>query len=91
MIFSSIQFLIFFLIFFISLKIFPKKQRVNIILFSLFFYGFWNPIFVSLIFFFLIFTYYFLKNGVDLKISIPVILIPLFTLSTLFLLEIYLI
>ena len=78
MIFSSIQFLIFFLIFFISLKIFPKKQRINIILFSLFFYGFWNPIFVSLIFFFLIFTYYFLKNEVDLKISIPVILIPLF-------------
>ena len=78
MIFSSIQFLIFFLVFLIFIKFFQKNQRSIIIFFSLFFYSYWNPIFVFLIFYFLIIGYYFIKRNVDLRISIPSTLIPLF-------------
>ena len=78
MIFSSIEFLVFFLIFLILIKFFPNNQRIVIILSSLFFYGYWNPYFLILIIYFLIITYLFLKKNTDLKISIPVILLPLF-------------
>ena len=78
MIFSSIQFLIFFLIFLIFLKIFKNNQRSIIILFSIFFYGFWNPSFTFLVFFFFITSYFFLKEDFSLKVSIPIILLPLF-------------
>ena len=78
MIFSSIQFLIFFIIFIISLKAFKNQQRLIIILFSFFFYGFWNPLFVFLILFFLISSYLFISKNISLKISIPLTLIPLF-------------
>ena len=78
MIFSSIQFLIFFIIFIISLKTFKNQQRLIIILFSFFFYGFWNPLFVFLILFFLISSYFFISKNISLKISIPLTLIPLF-------------
>ena len=71
MIFSSIQFLIFF--YFLK-----RSQRSLIIIFSLFFYGYWNPMFVPLILFFMFSSYYFIKNDVNLKISIPITLIPLF-------------
>lgn len=78
MIFSSIQFLIFFSIFIIFIKIFKDNQRAIIIFFSLFFYGFWSPIFTFLIFFYLILSYFFIKKNISLKISIPIILVPLF-------------
>lgn len=78
MIFSSIEFLFFFLIFLILIKFFPNHQRIIIILSSLFFYGYWNPYFLILIIYFLFITYLFLKRSTDLKISIPIILIPLF-------------
>ena len=78
MIFSSIQFLIFFLVFIIFIYFLKRSQRSLIIIFSLFFYGYWNPMFVPLIFFFLFSSYYFIKNDINLKISIPVTLIPLF-------------
>ena len=78
MIFSSIQFLIFFSIFLIFLKIFTNSQRSIIILFSLFFYGFWSPLFTFLILFFFISSYFFLKKDLSLKISIPITLLPLF-------------
>ncbi len=78
MIFSSIQFLIFFLIFLVSIKIFKNNQRSIIILFSLFFYAYWNPLFIFLIIFFLITSYFFIKKDINLKISIPITLIPLF-------------
>ena len=78
MIFSSIEFLVFFLIFLILIKFFPNNQRIVIILSSLFFYGYWKPYFLILIIYFLIITYLFLKKNTDLKISIPVILLPLF-------------
>ncbi len=78
MIFSSIEFLIFFLSFIITIKIFPNYQRIIIIVFSLFFYSYWNPVFTLLIVFLLTSSYFFIKQNTDLKISIPVILLPLF-------------
>lgn len=78
MIFSSLQFIVFFLIFILCIKVFKVNQKGAIILFSLLFYGFWNPLFILLIFFFLLASYFFIKKKIDLKISIPVILIPLF-------------
>tara|TARA_A100001015_G_scaffold298181_1_gene380594 strand:- start:535 stop:1866 length:1332 start_codon:yes stop_codon:yes gene_type:complete len=78
MIFSSIQFIIFFLIFLFFIKIFKNHQRSIIILFSIFFYGFWSPPFTFLILFFFITSYFFLKRDLSLKVSIPVTLLPLF-------------
>ena len=78
MIFSSIQFLIFFFVFIIFIYFLKRSQRSLIIIFSLFFYGYWNPTFVPLILFFMLSSYYFIKNDVNLKISIPITLIPLF-------------
>ena len=78
MIFSSVQFLIFFSIFLILLKIFKNNQRTLIILFSLFFYGFWDPIFIFLIFYYLISSFIFIKKRINLKFSILSTLIPLF-------------
>jgi len=77
-IFSSIQFIIFFLIFFLFIKILKNNQRSIIILFSIFFYGFWSPPFTFLILFFFITSYFFLKKDLSLKVSIPVTLFPLF-------------
>tara|TARA_Y200000002_G_scaffold370680_1_gene366466 strand:- start:3568 stop:4899 length:1332 start_codon:yes stop_codon:yes gene_type:complete len=78
MIFSSIQFIIFFLIFLFFIKIFKNHQRSIIILFSIFFYGFWSPPFTFLILFFFITSYFFLKRDLSLKVSIPLTLLPLF-------------
>lgn len=78
MIFSSIQFLIFFLTFLFFIKVFKNNQRSIILLFSIFFYGFWSPAFTFLIFFFFISSYFFLKNNLSLKVSIPITLLPLF-------------
>ena len=78
MIFSSIQFLIFFFVFIIFIYFLKRSQRSLIIIFSLFFYGYWNPMFVPLILFFMFSSYYFIKNDINLKISIPITLIPLF-------------
>jgi len=77
-IFSSIQFIIFFLIFLLFIKILKNNQRSIIILFSIFFYGFWSPPFTFLILFFFITSYFFLKKDLSLKVSIPVTLFPLF-------------
>lgn len=78
MIFSSIEFLLFFILFLIALKIFSNYQKSLIIFSSLFFYGYWNPIFLLLIFYYVIFAYFFIKRETSLKISIPIILLPLF-------------
>ena len=78
MIFSSIEFLIFFILFLITLKIFSNYQKSLIIFSSLFFYGYWNPIFLLLIFYYIIFAYLFIKKEISLKVSIPLILLPLF-------------
>ena len=78
MIFSSIQFLIFFLTFLIFIKIFKNNQRSIIILFSIFFYSFWSPAFTFLVLFFFVSSYFFLRKNLSLKLSIPITLLPLF-------------
>tara|TARA_X000001036_G_scaffold440051_1_gene494020 strand:- start:4174 stop:5505 length:1332 start_codon:yes stop_codon:yes gene_type:complete len=78
MIFSSIEFLIFFIFFILIVKFFSNYQKSIIIISSLFFYSYWNPIFILLIFFLLISSYSFIKKNISLKISIPVVLLPLF-------------
>ena len=78
MIFSSIEFLIFFVLFILIIKFFSNYQKSIIIVFSLFFYSYWNPIFILLILFLLISSYSFIKKDISLKISIPIVLLPLF-------------
>jgi len=77
MIFSSIEFIIFFIIFLLTLKFLDKFQRNLIIIFSLFFYAFWNISFVLLILFFCTVTYIFIKKKNYLKASIFLIILPL--------------
>ena len=78
MIFSSIEFIAFFLIFIFLIKIFSNSQRELIILSSLFFYSYWNPVFIFLILYLCTVTYYFIKNNSSLKLAIPLVLVPLF-------------
>ena len=77
MIFSSIEFIIFFIIFTLSLKLLKKFQQNLIILLSLFFYAFWNISFVLLILYFCGATYVFIKKNYYLKTSIFIIILPL--------------
>ena len=77
MIFSSIPFIIFFLIFFLIIKFFNKNQKIIIILFSLFFYSYWNPIFIFLILYLNLITFICYKKNISLFISSFFILLPL--------------
>jgi len=77
MIFSSIEFIIFFIVFLLALKFLDKFQRNLIIIFSLFFYAFWNISFVLLILYFCLATYIFIKKNNYLKTSIFLIILPL--------------
>jgi alginate O-acetyltransferase complex protein AlgI len=77
MIFSSIEFIIFFATFLLTIKFLNKFQRNLIIIFSLFFYAFWNLSFVLLILYFCITTYFFIKKNDYLKISIFIVILPL--------------
>ena len=78
MIFSSIGFIIFFLVFILLIKFFSNYQKQIIIFSSLFFYSYWNPIFFFLIIYILTTTFFIIKKKLDLKISIPIIILPLF-------------
>ena len=78
MIFSSLEFILFFTFFVLLIKFLPNQQRPIIIISSLIFYSFWKPVFVFLLLYLFIATYYFIKKNFNLKISIPIILIPLF-------------
>lgn len=78
MIFSSIEFLIFFVIFISLLKLLPKAQKELIIISSLVFYSYWNFWFVFILLYLILFTFFFIKKNIKLKLSIPIILIPLF-------------
>lgn len=78
MIFSSLEFLIFFIIFIFLIKFLPNFQRPIIIISSIFFYSFWNPVFTLLLLYLFISSYYLIKKNIDLKFSIPIILVPLF-------------
>ena len=78
MIFSSIEFILFFLFFVLLIKFFPNYQKLIIIILSLFFYSYWNPIFTYLIIYLYICTFLLIKKKISLNISIPIILLPLF-------------
>ena len=78
MIFSSLEFILFFLVFIIFIKFLPNHQRTIIIISSLIFYSFWKPIFVFLLIYLFISSYQFIKKDINLKISIPIVLLPLF-------------
>ena len=78
MIFSSIEFVIFFVLFVSLIKIFKNHQKQIIIYLSLFFYAFWNPIFIFLILYLCLITFILIKNKINLKLSIITILLPLF-------------
>ena len=77
MIFSSIEFIIFFIFFLLALKFLDKFQKNLIIIFSLLFYAFWNISFVLLILYFCTATYIFIKKNNYLKTSIFLIILPL--------------
>ena len=77
MIFSSIEFIIFFLIFCFSLNLFKNNQKIILVIFSLFFYAYWNPIFVSLIIYLSLLTYLLNRFKISLPISFLSILLPL--------------
>jgi alginate O-acetyltransferase complex protein AlgI len=78
MIFSSIEFIIFFISFIFLIKIFKNHQKQIIIVSSLFFYAYWNPIFIFLIIYLCVVTYLLIKNKINIKFSILIILLPLF-------------
>ena len=78
MIFSSIEFIIFFISFIFLIKIFKNHQKQIIIISSLFFYAYWNPIFIFLIIYLCTVTYLLIKNKINIKFSILIILLPLF-------------
>ncbi len=77
MLFFSLEFFIFFLIFIISIINLKKYQRNIIIIFSLFFYSYWNIYFLPLIIFFCFIIILLLRKNYPLVLSIPVILAPL--------------
>jgi len=90
MIFSSIEFLIFFLIFSFSLLIFQKFQKFIIIIFSFVFYSFWEPIFSLIIVYLILTSYFALKKNLSLKLGIIFLLVPLIYFKySLFLLKVF--
>ena len=77
MIFSSIEFIVFFLIFVLTLRLFKQRQRNLIIIFSLIFYSFWNVYFVLLILYFCFLTFFLIKKNVKLSLGVFLLLLPL--------------
>ena len=77
MIFSSLEFIIFFVFISFLIKVLPKHQTSILILSSLFFYSYLKPIFAILIIYFFVSTYLFIKKNSSLKLSISIILLPL--------------
>ena len=77
MIFSSLAFIIFFLFFLVAIRYLNKHQKILIILFSLFFYAYWNPIFIFIILYLCLITYICYKNKYSVSISSFLIVLPL--------------
>ena len=78
MIFSSIEFIIFFILFIFLIRIFKNHQKLVVIVSSLFFYAYWNPIFIFLILYLCSATYLLIIKKINLKFSILIIMFPLF-------------
>jgi len=77
MLFSSIHFFLFFALFLICILSFSKYQRNVIIIFSFFFYSYWNFYFIPIIVFFCISTFYLIRKNYPLLISISILIFPL--------------
>ena len=77
MLFSSIEFLLFFTLFIIFISILRNHQRSVIIIFSLFFYSYWDFRFLPLIAFFCVSTIFLIKKNYILPFSISIIIFPL--------------
>ena len=77
MLFSSIEFLLFFTLFIIFICILRNHQRSVIIIFSLFFYSYWDFRFLPLIAFFCVSTFFLIKKNYILLFSISIIIFPL--------------
>ena len=78
MIFSSLEFILFFSVFLILIRYLKKYQRETIIFTSFVFYSFWSPIFFFLLLYLCLSNYFFIKYDIKLKYSISISLIPLF-------------
>ena len=77
MIFSTLSFIIFFTVFILFIKFTKFEQKKIIILFSLFFYGFWNPLFILLIIYLSLITFFCSKNRYPLSVSLSLVFFPL--------------
>ena len=77
MLFSSIEFLLFFILFLITISFLKQHQRIVIIIFSLFFYSYWNFHFIPLIIYFCFSTFYLIKKNYFLPLSILILISPL--------------
>ena len=77
MLFSSIEFLLFFTLFIIFICILRNHQRSVIIIFSLFFYSYWDFRFLPLIAFFCVSTFFLIKKNYILPFSISIMIFPL--------------
>ncbi len=78
MIFSSLEFILFFLIFCITVKYLRKYQQALIITSSFIFYSYWNSIFFFLLVYLCFSNYYFIKKKIDIRYAVTASLIPLF-------------
>ena len=78
MIFSSLEFLLFFSIFLVLIKCFKNYQREIIILTSFIFYSFWSPIFFFLLLYLCLSNYLFIRYDIKLRYAISISLVPLF-------------
>ena len=77
MIFSSLQFLLFFSFFILFVKFIRSHQKLIIILFSLIFYTFWNPVFILLILYLSVITFICSKQKHPTWVSLLLIFLPL--------------
>ena len=78
MIFSSLEFILFFLVFSICIKYFRNHQQALIIISSFIFYSFWNSIFFILLVYLCLSNFYFIKKKINIYFSVVASLLPLF-------------
>ncbi len=78
MIFSSLEFILFFLVFSICIKYLRNYQQALIIISSFIFYSFWNSIFFILLVYLCLSNFYFIKKKINIYFAVTASLLPLF-------------
>ena len=78
MIFSSLEFILFFLVFSICIKYLRNHQQALIIISSFIFYSFWDSIFFILLVYLCLSNFYFIKKKINIYFAVTASLIPLF-------------